>query len=252
MKIRTLLVDDEPAALRGLSLCLQNEADIEIVGNCHDGVAAIEAIAELKPDLVFLDIQMPEINGFDVIDAIGLKHMPTLIFVTAYDHFALRAFNVHAIDYVLKPIDQDRFKLALDRARQNIAQTNVQLQERLLAVLSDLTTHQTQPWSKRLAVKLNGRVVLVQLSEVTRIEVGGNYAEIYVGGKTYLIRETLSNLERRLNPIHFSRISRSTIVNIEHVREVQTAIHGDFIVVLKDDSQIKGSRRYREMLDNLL
>lgn len=252
MTIRTLLVDDEPAALRGLSRRLQTEKSIEVIGLCEDGAAAIAAITELKPDLVFLDIQMPGINGFEVIDAIGLANTPAIIFVTAYNQYAVRAFDVHAIDYLLKPIDNERFQLALERARQHVLQPREKMVKCIAEMLEKFNLNEPHQWSKRLAIKQDGRIVLVESSDVDRIEAAGNYVEVYVGTKMHLMRETLIGLGGRLNPDFFARVSRSSIVNIEHVRELQPMFNGDFVVILHNGAQVKGSRKYRAALDALI
>lgn len=270
--IRTLLVDDEPIALRGLQQLLQTEDDIEIVGQCADGAAAIASIAELQPDLVFLDIQMPELSGFDVIAGIGLECMPMVIFVTAYDAYAIRAFEVHALDYVLKPVDPQRLQQALQQARRQMQNRHVPLQPESEAktsnsmptilraqiqnVLQELGWVQPQRWCKRLAIKHNGRVILIDINDVDKIEAAGNYVEIEVrrseGNKSYLLRESLSSLEQRLDPAQFTRIARSSIVNINSVQELQNMFNGDFVAVLKSGGKVNGSRRYREALDVLL
>lgn len=270
--IRTLLVDDEPIALRGLQQLLQTEDDIEIVGQCADGAAAIASIAELQPDLVFLDIQMPELSGFDVIAGIGLECMPMVIFVTAYDAYAIRAFEVHALDYVLKPVDPQRLQQALQQARRQMQNRHVpqqpeseakipnsmptMLREQIQNVLQELGWVQAQRWCKRLAIKHNGRVILIDINDVDKIEAAGNYAEIDVrrpeANKSYLLRESLSSLEQRLDPAQFTRIARSSIVNINSVQELQNMFNGDFIAVLKNGDKVNGSRRYREALDALL
>jgi len=270
--IRTLLVDDEPIALRGLQQLLQTEDDIEIVGQCADGAAAIASIAELQPDLVFLDIQMPELSGFDVIAGIGLECMPMVIFVTAYDAYAIRAFEVHALDYVLKPVDPQRLQQALQQARRQMqnrhepqqpeseAKTSssmpTMLREQIQNVLQELGWVQPQRWCKRLAIKHNGRVILIDINDVDKIEAAGNYVEIEVGrsegNKSYLLRESLTSLEQRLDPNQFSRIARSSIVNINSVQELQNMFNGDFVAVLKNGGKVNGSRRYRAVLDVLL
>lgn len=270
--IRTLLVDDEPIALRGLQQLLQTENDIEIVGQCADGAAAIASIAELLPDLVFLDIQMPELSGFDVIAGIGLECMPMVIFVTAYDVYAIRAFEVHALDYVLKPVDPQRLQQALQQARRQMQNRHVpqqpeseaktsnsmpiMLRAQIQNVLQELGWVQPQRWCKRLAIKHNGRVILIDINDVDKIEAAGNYVEIEVrrseGNKSYLLRESLSSLEQRLDPAQFARIARSSIVNINSVQELQNMFNGDFVAVLKNGSKVNGSRRYREALDALL
>ena len=251
MTLRVLIVDDEPAARRGIRQRLATESDIEIVGECSDGAAAIEAIPDLRPDLVFLDIQMPELGGFEVIEAIGLARMPRVIFVTAYDAHAVRAFEVQALDYVLKPIDGARFRAALERARREVGRGDEALAGRIAAALEGLGRAGHRRWARRLAVRSPGRVVLVDVGDIDRIEAAGNYAEVHVGPKAHVLRETLTSLESRLDPEHFTRVSRSAIVNIGRVRELQPMFNGDFVVILRDGTQVSGSRRYRATLDAL-
>ena len=248
--IRVLIVDDEPIARRGIRQRLRGEADLEIIGEYGDGAAAIEAITELAPDLVFLDIQMPEVGGFDVVEAIGVARMPAVIFVTAYDEHALRAFDVHAVDYVLKPIDRHRFRTAVERARRRLADAPGQLDRRIAAALGDLG-RPAQPHAKRLAIKGDGRVILVDVDEVDRLEAAGNYVEVHSGARHHLLRETMASLEARLDPARFVRVSRSSIVNAERVRELQPMFNGDFVVVLRDGTKVAGSRRYRAVLETL-
>jgi two-component system LytT family response regulator len=250
--IRTLLVDDEPLGRRGIVQRLHAESDFEIVGECDDGAAAIEAIPELRPDLVFLDLQMPEVNGFDVIEAVGLLQMPPVIFVTAFDQFAVRAFEVHALDYVLKPIEGERFLQALQRARERLVAPVDAVAVRVAAALQELGRPAPRRWAKRLAVKSTGRVQLVDVADIERIEADGNYAQLHAGVKSWLLRETMTSLEARLDPEQFARISRSSIVNLVAVRELRPMFNGDFVAILRDGTQIPGSRRYRAALDRLL
>ncbi|HEX6085008.1 MAG TPA: response regulator, partial [Thermoanaerobaculia bacterium] len=210
--IRVLIVDDEPIARRGIRHHLRGEAGLEVIGECGDGAAAIDAIAELAPDLVFLDIQMPEVGGFDVVEAIGVARMPAVVFVTAYDEHALRAFDVHAVDYVLKPIDRHRFRTAVERARRRLADAPGQLDRRIAAALGELG-RAAHDYAKRLAIKGDGRVVLVDVDEVDRLEAAGNYVEVHSGARHHLVRETMASLEARLDPARFVRVSRSSIVN---------------------------------------
>ncbi|MBK8069642.1 MAG: response regulator transcription factor [Rhodanobacteraceae bacterium] len=252
MTMRVLIVDDEPAARRGIRQRLATESDIEIVGECSGGGAAIEAIPELRPDLVFLDIQMPELGGFDVIEAVGLARMPRVIFVTAYDAHAVRAFDVQALDYVLKPIDGVRFRAALERARREIGRGDEALAGQIADALEALGRAGQRRWARRLAVRSPGRIVLIDVDDVDRIEAAGNYAEVHVGAKAHLLRETLTSLESRLDPEQFTRVSRSAIVNIGRVRELQAMFNGDFVVILRDGTQVGGSRRHRATLDALI
>ena len=248
--IRVLIVDDEPIARRGIRHQLRGEADLEVIGECGDGAAAIDAITELAPDLVFLDIQMPEVGGFDVVEAIGVARMPAVVFVTAYDEHALRAFDVHAVDYVLKPIDRHRFRTAVERARRRLAHAPGQLDRRIAAALGELG-RPAHDYAKRLAIKGDGRVILVDVDEVDRLEAAGNYVEVHSGARHHLVRETMASLEARLDPTRFVRVSRSSIVNTDRVRELQPMFSGDFVVVLRDGTKVAGSRRYRAALDRL-
>lgn len=253
--IRVLIVDDEPIARRGIRQHLRGEAGLEVIGESGDGAAAIEAIAELAPDLVFLDIQMPEVGGFDVVEAIGVARMPAVVFVTAYDEHALRAFDVHAVDYVLKPIDRHRFRTAVERARRRLeahapGQLGSQLDRRIAAALGELG-RPAHDYAKRLAIKGDGRVILVDVDEVDRLEAAGNYVEVHSGARHHLVRETMASLEARLDPARFVRVSRSSIVAADRVRELQPMFNGDFVVVLRDGTKVAGSRRYRAAFDML-
>jgi two-component system LytT family response regulator len=248
--IRVIVVDDEPIARRGIRQQLRSEPDLEIVGEYGDGAAAIDAITELAPDLVFLDIQMPEVGGFDVVEAIGVARMPAVVFVTAYDEHALRAFDVHAVDYVLKPIDRHRFRTAIERARRRLADAPGQLDRRIAAALGELG-RPAHDFAKRLAIKGDGRVMLVDVDEVDRLEAAGNYVEVHSGARHHLLRETMAGLEARLDPARFVRVSRSSIVNADRVRELQPMFNGDFVVVLRDGTKVAGSRRYRGAFDTL-
>jgi len=248
--IRVLIVDDEPIARRGIRQQLRGEADLEVIGECGDGAAAIDAIVGLAPDLVFLDIQMPEVGGFDVVEAIGVARMPAVVFVTAYDEHALRAFDVHAVDYVLKPIDRHRFRTAVERARRRLAHAPGQLDRRIAAALGELG-RPAHDYAKRLAIKGDGRVILVDVDEVDRLEAAGNYVEVHSGARHHLVRETMASLEARLDPARFVRVSRSSIVNADRVRELQPMFNGDFVVVLRDGTKVAASRRYRAAFDML-
>lgn len=253
--IRVLIVDDEPIARRGIRQQLRGEADLEVIGESGDGAAAIDAIMELAPDLVFLDIQMPEVGGFDVIEAIGVARMPAVVFVTAYDEHALRAFDVHAVDYVLKPIDRHRLRTAVERARRRLeahapGQLDRHLDRRIAAALGELG-RPAHDYAKRLAIKGDGRVILVDVDEVDRLEAAGNYVEVHSGARHHLVRETMASLEARLDPARFVRVSRSSIVNADRVRELQPMFSGDFVVVLRDGTKVAGSRRYRAAFDML-
>jgi two-component system LytT family response regulator len=252
MTIRVLIVDDEPVARRGILRLLRQAPDVEVVAECGDGGSAIDAIVELAPDLVFLDVQMPELDGFSVIEAIGGPRMPAVVFVTAFDHHAVRAFDAQAIDYVLKPVDPDRFHRALQRARSHLAQPDVGFVRRVSEALKLIDRGELQQYPARLAIRSEGRVRLLDIAEVDRIVAAGNYVEIHAGAKLHLLRETMTSLEARLDPNSFIRVSRAAMVSIAQIREVQPLFNGDFVVLLKNGAQVNGSRRYRAALDVLL
>jgi two-component system LytT family response regulator len=247
MNIRTLIVDDESLARDRLRQLLEAEAGIEIVGECSDGSEAVAAIRKTTPDLVFLDIQMPELDGFGVLEAIGGQPMPVIVFVTAYDKFALRAFEVHAVDYLLKPFDRDRFQVALrhatEQARNKAAGLHLEPQA---AVLTQLRPP-TKPLD-RLAVKSGAHIVWVLLDEIDWIESADNYAELHVGSKSHLLRETLNALEERLPAEKFVRISRSAMVNPLRIKELRRMLYGGYEITLINGATLTLSRRYRDKL----
>ncbi len=251
-KIRTLVVDDEPMARERVLSLLQQEEDVEVVGECSDGSQALAAIQHHAPDLVFLDVQMPELDGFAVLEAIGGNRMPAVVFVTAFDQYAVRAFDAQAIDYVLKPIDTERFRRALQRARSHLAHPDDAFARRVSEVLKSIDRGALQRYPARLAIRSEGRVRLLDIDEVDRIVAAGNYVEIHTGAKQHLLRETMTSLESRLDPQRFVRVSRAAIVSIARIREVQPLFNGDFVVLLKNGAQVNGSRRYRAALEVLL
>jgi two-component system LytT family response regulator len=246
-KTRTLIADDEPLARERLRQLLQNEPEIEIVGECADGREAVEAIRKESPDLLFLDVQMPELDGFGVVEAIGTEPAPVIVFVTAYDQFALRAFEVHAVDYLLKPFDRERFQTALRRALERVRHREGRaLTQQLSALLAE-----GKPPPKpleRLAVKSGGRALLVKTDDIDWIEAADNYVTLHVGKESHLLRDTVSALEGRLAPEKFVRISRSTIVNVERVKELRPLFHGEYAVTLHNGTRLTLSRRYRHKL----
>ncbi len=248
MTLRVLVVDDEPVARRGIRRLLQRERDVEVVGECGDGAAAVAAIAELAPDLVLLDVQMPGASGFDVVDAVGLERMPAVVFVTAFDQHAVAAFDVHAVDYVLKPVDRERFALAIARVRTRLADPAARLDARIVAALTELGAATPQRWARRLSIRTSGRVVLIETGDISRVEAAGNCVEVHAAGKVRTLRDTLANVEARLDPARFARVSRSALVNLDFVVELQPLYDGDFVVVLRDGAKVPGSRRYREVM----
>ena len=254
-KIRTLIVDDEPLARRNLRLLLEKDPQIEIVDECRNGREAVKAINALSPDLIFLDIQMPEMDGFDVLERVGPDHIQAIIFVTAFDQYALKAFNVHALDYLLKPFDDERFVHALRRAKAQIEAREInRLSKRLLALLDERESQRASSsphknYLTRLMIKVSGRVVLLKVDDVDFIEADGNYAKLHVGRKAHLLREKMNDLEQRLDPARFVRIHRSVIVNLDRIKEMHPHFNGDYIVVLDDGRQLRLSRTRRENLE---
>jgi len=249
-KIRTLIADDEPLARRGIRAQLDEEEDIEIVSECRNGLEAVAAIEEQSPDLVFLDVQMPELDGFGVLEAVGVDRMPVVIFVTAYDQYALRAFDVHALDYLLKPVDAERFASALQRARKQIEHHNVQdLNQRLQTFLDDVRAK--QKFTERLVIKSGGRIFFLNVQEIDWIEAADNYVRLHVGRDSHLLRETMNHLEKRLDPDHFLRVHRSRIINIRQIKELQPLFRGEYDIMLQDGTRLESGRGYRDKLQKL-
>lgn len=250
MTIRTLLAEDEPLARERIRTLLESEPDIEVVAECGDGRSAVDAIRDKKPDLVFLDVNMPELGGFDVIREVGADAMPPVVFVTAYDHFAVRAFDTHALDYVLKPFDEERFRLAVERARQAVQQNNSEaMDQRLVDLLEGL---QKPRYLERLAVKSGGKIIFLRTGEVSWIGAEGNYARLHAGKKSYLMRETMTALEKKLDPARFLRIHRSTIVAADAIAELEPLFQGDYVVILRDGTRLTSSRGYRGNLQSFM
>ena len=250
-KIKVLVADDEPLARERLTALLAQEPDMEVVGEARDGEETITAIHDDSPDLVFLDVQMPQMNGFDVIEAVGTDKMPLVIFVTAYDQHALKAFQVRALDYLLKPFDRERFKDALSRARKQLErEESGDLGNRLLALVKDL--RRDQPKSDRLVVKSGGRLFFLRTDEIDWVEAAGNYVRLHVGPASHLLRETMNAIEGRLDPEKFFRIHRSRIVNMERIQELQPWLNGEYAVLLRTGTRLTLSRGYREKLQDRL
>jgi len=249
-KIRTVIVDDEPIARRGIRAQLKEEADIEIVAECGNGRDAIKVIEEQKPDLVFLDIQMPELDGFSVIEAINAERLPAVIFVTAYDKYALRAFEVHALDYLLKPFDNERFTKALERARKQIERRSLSdLNRRLQSLIDDLKSN--RKYAERLVIKSAGRIFFLSVEEIDWIEAADNYVRLHAGRDSHLLRETMSSLEGRLDPTQFLRIHRSIIINTRRIKELHPLFHGEYEIVLSNGKRLTSGRNYRNRLQEL-
>jgi len=240
-----VIVDDEPWARRRIAALLKSEPDVEVAGECRGGVEAIEKIPELSPDLVFLDVQMPECDGFDVLEAIGPERMPPVIFATAYDKYAVRAFDAQALDYLLKPFDEERFQQAMGRARKEL-KLGKGASEALRAVLEAVRGQ--SKFLKRLAVKSGGRVVFLRAADIDWIEAAGNYVTLHVGRDRHMLRATMNSLEPKLDSEEFVRIHRSTIVNLDRVKEMHPWFHGEQVVILKDGTQLPVGRVYRNRL----
>jgi two-component system LytT family response regulator len=232
-KITAIVVDDEPLARSNLTVLLRLDPDIEVVGECGSGVEAPAAIRAAKPDLIFLDVQMPECDGFDVLELLGKDVPPAIVFVTAYDQYALRAFEAGALDYLLKPFDNARFDLALDRAKQKIALAR-NLPQKL----------------ERLAIKSAGQVSFLRISEIDWIEAADYYACLHVGERTHMLRRSIAELEQDLDPAIFCRIHRSTIVNLDRIRGLTLNEDGDYEVLLENQTRLRLSRSYRKQLQS--
>ncbi|MGA9995795.1 MAG: LytTR family DNA-binding domain-containing protein [Pyrinomonadaceae bacterium] len=250
-KIRALIVDDEPLARRRIRKLLARDADVETIADCSNGYEAIAAISAHAPDLLFLDVQMPEIDGFTVLERLGIEQFPLVIFVTAYDQYALRAFEVSAVDYLLKPFDRKRFDKALQKAKTRLAnEKGSDLNQRTLALLEELKARSSH--LERLVIKAGGRAFFLKIEEIDWIEAEGKYVRLHVGRESYLLREAISSLEAQLDPRTFLRIHRSSIVNIDRVRELQPWFHNEYRVILSDGTQLMLSRSCRKKLAELL
>lgn len=249
--IRTLVVDDESLARERLCDMLAADPQIEIIAECANGQEAIEAIQLHSPDLVFLDVEMPGIDGFGVLEALPPESLPTTIFVTAYDQYAVRAFEVYALDYLLKPFDQERFEKALVRAKTQISsQRTDALSQRILSALEEIKTRPVH--LERLVIKMNGHVFFIKAEEIDWLEAEGNYVRLHAGKESYLLRDTISALESQLDPKKFIRVHRSAIVNIDRITELQPWFHGEYRIILTEGVQLTLSRTYREKLHELL
>jgi len=255
-RIRALIVDDEANARKGIRTLLARDPELEVVGECGDGRTAVESIERLAPDLVLLDVQMPHKSGFEVLEALDMKRPPILIFITAWDSYALKAFEVNALDYLLKPFSDERFYQALERAKgQYRARRGAEFGQRLLALLEHHRHEgqaQVEPHAaplRRFFIKSQGQISFVPVEEVDWLEAVGYYTKIHAGRKSYLLRGNLGSIEARLNPKEFARIHRSTVVNLNRVRRLKDLFRGACLVVLPDGMELKVSRRYRRHLE---
>ena len=254
MTLRTLVVDDEPLARERVRMMLGMHDDVAVVGEYGDGQQAIDAIRLHRPDLVFLDVQMPGVDGFGVLRALEGEVLPYVVFVTAYDQYALKAFEVHALDYVLKPFNAERFTQALQRARAAIVTRGDQEssvdKDHLRSLVASLTAEQRE--KQRIVVKSSGRVFFVKVDDIDWIEAEGNYVRLHMGAQSHLLRETMKGMESVLDTSQFIRIHRSTIVNADRIRELQPLFHGEYAVILRDGTRLVASRGPDNRLKKLL
>jgi two-component system LytT family response regulator len=252
VRIRTLIADDEPLARERLRALLARHPDVEIIGECANGADTINAISELRPDLVLLDVEMPRVDGFAVLEALDPGALPAVVFVSAHDQYAVRAFEAHALDYILKPFDEARMDRTLHRVRGQLARTpggSRHIDPRLLSLLEEL---RDQRRSDRLVVKTGGRVLFLRTEDIDWVEASGNYVRLHVGSEAHLLRESMKNMERRLDPSTFVRIHRSAIVNVDRIRELEPWFHGEYIVILRDGTRLTSSRVFSDRLNALI
>jgi two-component system LytT family response regulator len=245
--LRVLIVDDEPLARRRLRTLLKDEPEYEVVGECEDGPSAVAAVKDLAPDVMLLDVQMPGMDGFDVIEGLGPR-CPVVVFVTAYDEYAMKAFDVHAVDYLLKPFDRKRLRHALTRARA-LRFHDEETARRLMAVLADIRAGRPQD---RIVVKARGRVYFVLTRDIDWIEAAGHYLTLHVGCDEHLIRSNISEIVSRLDPDRFVRVHRSIVLNVDRIQELRPSFHGEYTIVLRGGTRLSSSRGYSERLHALL
>jgi two-component system LytT family response regulator len=251
MTIRTCIVDDEPLARERLRALLASEPDVELIGECETGAAAVDFIEKHALDLVFLDVQMPGTDGFAVLRAVEARVPRAVVFVTAYDQYALQAFEVHALDYLLKPFSSTRFRRAMEHVRAELekAEEGVRMSERILSLIE----HLRQPKRpERLVLKTSGRVSFVRVDEIDWVEAEGNYVRLHIGASSHLLRETMKGIEAKLDPDRFIRIHRSTIVNTDRIKELQPLFHGEYAVILRDGTRLTASRGPENKLRKLI
>jgi len=269
MTIRAIIVDDEPLARRGLELRLREAADVEIVRQCANGREALAAIGELQPDLMFLDIQMPGLSGFDVVKQVPQESLPMIVFVTAFDRFAIDAFEAHALDYLLKPVDEARLARALDRVRGQWQQRQAVAQrEQLMAMLADLTgkgelepgalpaaqgaPHAARPYASMLPIRVGRETIRLDVGTIDWIDAAGDYMCVHAAGRTHVLRATMKELEQMLDPQVFQRVHRSTIVNLARVRSLRPHLNGECFLKLDSGQEVKLSRSFRDKVELLL
>lgn len=247
---KALIVDDEPVARRGIRHLLSEEPDFIVAGECRNGEEALESVRRLQPDLVFLDVQMPKMNGFETLRKLEIDQTPAVIFITAYDEYTLEAFDVHALDYLLKPVDPIRFQKSIARARQHLRNRDLkQVRGQLQALLAKLEVPKP---IDRLAVKLPDRIIFLETNEIDWIEAEDNYVRLHAQGQTYLLHETMTGMEKKLDPSVFQRIHRSRIINHRKIKELRPLFHGEYLIVMQDGSELTSGRGYRERIQSIL
>jgi two-component system LytT family response regulator len=246
-----LVIDDEAPARSRLRHLLAGEPDVEVIAECSSGREAVSAIHQHQPDAVFLDIQMPRMTGLQVCEEVGVAQLPLVVFVTAYDQYAVKAFEVHAVDYLLKPVDRERFQGTLARLRERLGGNERSGQDvNLAAVLAELRS--VARTTERMAFKVDGKVILLRRDEISWLEADGNYVHVHVGSESHMLRDTLANLETQLPADQFLRVSRSVIVNLDAVKELQPLFYGDYAVILRDGKKLTLSRSHRDRVERLL
>lgn len=251
-KITTIIVDDEPLAREKIRNSLESERDIEIVSECTNGKTAVSEIRKLNPDLVFLDVQMPKCDGFEVIRQVGADNMPAVIFVTAFDKYALKAFETHALDYLLKPYDRKRFKKSVKRViKQIVSNRSLELNQKLLSLIGDEGSIRKR-YLDRIAVHVDRKFIFLNVDKIDWIEASGNYIYLNVKSESHLVRDSMNGIESRLNPDKFIRIHRSYIVNVDRIKAIQPQFKGAYVLQLKDGTELVSSRKYRQTLNALL
>ncbi|HEV8454567.1 MAG TPA: LytTR family DNA-binding domain-containing protein [Gemmatimonadales bacterium] len=252
MTVRVLVADDEPIGRHRLVRLLQAEPGTDVVAACADGDEAVEAIREHAPDIVLLDIQMPHLDGFEVVAALGDAQQPVVIFVTAHDQYALRAFEVHAFDYLLKPVDQDRLREAIARAVSSAGRAQPSPTRRILGLLEELNARERARGRERLVVRTPERAFFLRTETIDYIEAAGKFVHLHVGRTVHALRESMAELEQELDPARFLRISRSVIVNLDRIQEIQPWFQGDYVLILSDGTKLTSTRGYRDNMRRLL
>jgi two-component system, LytTR family, response regulator len=249
-RLRVMVIDDEGPARRKLCRLLVAEPDVEVIGECSNGAEAVEAIQRLRPELIFLDVQMPGLDGFGVLAELKLEPLPQVVFVTAHDEFALRAFEVHALDYLLKPFDPDRFSKVLTRARAQLQRNGPdELEAQMRKLLAEL--RREQPYLERLLIEQDGRAFFLLVARIRWVEAARNYVNVHADEAAYLLRGTLEGLAKKLDPAKFVRVNRSQLVNLDYIRELQPWFHGEYRILLTDGTELMWRRRYLDRSSEL-